>query len=195
MKLHHKLQNTCTMSTQSMILSFELSIISYIISSLLTPSWTSPNAYKSPSASRVQPPSREIFIWHWMWHIPLISFFIICSIYHVLILTKNALLLTLSLQSKLFFEIYLHLFHKSTLNCPNPFKLVTKPSYYFTLTSTIDLSACNNDIITASSNLQLYSYFTSYFTPLPTTSLNKEDVVISNWLTWHFIWLFIYLVN
>ena len=37
-KLYHKLQNTSTMPTQARILLYELSIISYIISSLLAPS-------------------------------------------------------------------------------------------------------------------------------------------------------------
>ena len=34
-----------------------------------------PEAYKSSSASRVQLPTKEIFIWCWRWHIFLISFF------------------------------------------------------------------------------------------------------------------------
>ena len=74
-KLHHKLQNTSTMHTQAMILSYKSSIIFHIISTLLTPSQTSPDAYKPPSASNVQPPTKEIFIWHQTWHISLVSFF------------------------------------------------------------------------------------------------------------------------
>ena len=74
-KLHHEFQNTSTIHMQAMILSYELSIISYIISTLLTPSQTHPDAYKLLSASNVQPPTKKIFIWCQTWHISLVSFF------------------------------------------------------------------------------------------------------------------------
>ena len=52
-KSHHKLWNTSTMPTQAMILFYESKIISYIISSLLSLSQTSLEAYKSLSCKIV----------------------------------------------------------------------------------------------------------------------------------------------
>ena len=127
------------------LLFYKPSIISYIISSLLAPSWTFPKAYKLQSASNVQLPTKEIFIWHWAWHLSIVFSSVICSIYYVWILTQNVLLLTLSSQSKPIFEVNHHLFHIISLSHPKLFKTISNPSYHFTLTSTIDSSVYDND--------------------------------------------------
>ena len=107
LKLYHESRNTLSNDTQSMILFYELRIISYIISTLSTLSQLFPDTYQS-WAHQGFSHSAEKYSYD-VEYDTYSQFFssVICSINHVLIPTENVSLLTLSLWSKSIFE-FLH---------------------------------------------------------------------------------------